>query len=154
MCERRIVSHEFYLWQRSDWAQNLQNDELYLIKCGMKVAKVAPIHKDGDKNNFNNYRSISISLNLTRFLNAYSPIISWTLLGNLTSLPKGNSEFWKKHCTEHAILDLKEYILKRLDEKEVMAVLFLDLQNAFDTVSHDILLRNYTTMECVESHIA
>ena len=47
----------------------------------------------------------------------------------------------KKHCTEHAILDLKEYILKRLGDKDVMAVLFLDLQKAFDTVSHDILLK-------------
>ena len=47
----------------------------------------------------------------------------------------------KKHCTEHAILDLKEFIISKLDKKEVMAVLFLDLQKAFDTVDHDILLQ-------------
>ena len=49
--------------------------------------------------------------------------------------------FLKKHCTEHAILDLKEYIISRLEKNEVMAVLFLDLQKAFDTVSHEILLK-------------
>merc|ERR1712055_608946 len=47
------------------------------------------------------------------------------------------------HCTlpEHAIIDLKEYILKNMENQEVMAVLFLDMQKAFDTVSHDILLK-------------
>ena len=47
----------------------------------------------------------------------------------------------KKHCTEHAILDLKEFLMSKLDSKEVTAVLFLDLQKAFDTVSHEILLK-------------
>ena len=49
--------------------------------------------------------------------------------------------FLKKHSTEHAIIDLKEFILKRLENKEIAAVLFLDLQKAFDTVNHDILLK-------------
>ena len=49
--------------------------------------------------------------------------------------------FLKKHCTEHAILDLKEYIMQNIENKEVTAILFLDLQKAFDTVSHDILLQ-------------
>ena len=49
--------------------------------------------------------------------------------------------FLKKHCTEHAILNLKEYIIKNLESKEVTAVLFLDLQKALDTVSHRILLQ-------------
>ena len=31
--------------------------------------------------------------------------------------------------------------MNKLDNKEVMAVLFLDLQKAFDTVSHEILLK-------------
>ena len=49
--------------------------------------------------------------------------------------------FLKKHCTEHKILDLKEYIMSKLDDKKIMAVLFLDLQKAFDTVDHKILLQ-------------
>ena len=47
----------------------------------------------------------------------------------------------KKHCTEHAILDLKEFLMNKLDKKEIIAVLFLDLQKTFDTVDHDILLK-------------
>ena len=59
----------------------------------------------------------------------------------MISSQKKQFGFLKKHCTEHAILDLKEYIINNLDKKQVTAVLFLDLQKAFDTVNHDILLQ-------------
>ena len=49
--------------------------------------------------------------------------------------------FLKRHSTEHAILDLKEFITESLDKRKLTAVLFLDLKKAFDTVSHSILLK-------------
>ena len=49
--------------------------------------------------------------------------------------------FLKNHNTEHAILDLKEFIMASLKKSEITAVLFLDLQKAFDTVCHNILLK-------------
>ena len=49
--------------------------------------------------------------------------------------------FLKKHSTEHNILDLKEFIMESLSKKKITAVLFLDLKKAFDTVSHEILLK-------------
>ena len=48
--------------------------------------------------------------------------------------------FLKRHSTEHAILDLKEFITENLSSRKISAVLFLDLKKAFDTVSHEILL--------------
>ena len=48
--------------------------------------------------------------------------------------------FRKRHSTEHAIINLKEYILQNLEKGESTAILFLDLQKAFDTVDHSILL--------------
>ena len=107
----------------------------------MKTGKVAPIHKDDDKNDVNNYRLISV---LTQFNELFERLLSKRLLSffdKFKLITKKQFGFLKKHSTEHAILDLKEYLLKNLDKKNVTALLFLDLQKAFDTVSHDILLK-------------
>ena len=64
-----------------------------------------------------------------------------SFLDKFNVLTKKQFGFLKKHCTEHAILDLKEYVMENMERQEVTAVLFLDLQKAFDTVQHDILLK-------------
>ena len=102
----------------------------------MKIAKVTPIHKDGDKNDFNNYRPISV---LTQFNQIFERLLSKRFLSFFEKhkiITEKQFVFLKKHCTEHAILDLKEYLMKKLDSKEITAVLFLDLQKAFDTVDY------------------
>ena len=115
--------------------------ETGIYPSNFKIAKVTPIHKKGDRNNINNYRPISV---LTQFNQIFERLLSKRLLDffeKFEIITKKQFGFLKKHCTEHAILDLKEFILKRLEEREVMAILFLDLQKAFDTVSHDVLLK-------------
>ena len=75
----------------------------------MKVAKVAPVHKDGDKNNLNNYRPISV---LTQFNQIFEQLLSkrfLTFFEKFDIITKRQFGFLKKHCTEHAMLDLKEY---------------------------------------------
>ena len=107
----------------------------------MKVGKVSPIYKKGERNENNNYRPITV---LTQFNQIFERLISKRLqsfFDKFELFTKKQFGFLKKHCTEHAILDLKECIIKNLEKKEVTAVLFLDLQKAFDTVNHDILLQ-------------
>ena len=48
--------------------------------------------------------------------------------------------FRSNHSTEHALISLIETIKKSLDNDEVMCGGFIDLQKAFDTVNHEILL--------------
>ena len=50
------------------------------------------------------------------------------------------SGFWKDCSTNHPILNLLEIIQKALDDKQIPFGIFIDLEKAFDTVSHDILL--------------
>ena len=99
------------------------------------------MYKEGDKNGINNYRPITV---LSQFNQLFEHLLAKRYLNffeKFNIITKKQFGFLKKHCTEHAILDLKEYIMKNLDNKEVTAVLFLDLQKAFDTVNHDILLQ-------------
>ena len=49
--------------------------------------------------------------------------------------------FRPKNSTEHPVLDLKEHVLENCSKKLVSCILFLDLKKAFDTVSHEILLK-------------
>ena len=49
--------------------------------------------------------------------------------------------FRAKFSTEYAVLDIYEKLLHNLDKGLSSCAIFLDLAKAFDTVSHDILLR-------------
>lgn len=46
----------------------------------------------------------------------------------------------KKHSTNHALVDIVEQIKKNLDNKTYTCGVFVDLEKAFDTVNHNILV--------------
>ena len=48
--------------------------------------------------------------------------------------------FRQKFSTAHALINLTEKIRKTLDEGYIGCGIFVDLQKAFDTVDHQILL--------------
>ena len=49
--------------------------------------------------------------------------------------------FRKLHSTTHALIDLTEDIRQAIDNNKYSCGVFIDLQKAFDTVDHDILLK-------------
>ena len=49
--------------------------------------------------------------------------------------------FRKKHSAIHALISLTEHICNALDSNNIACGFFIDLQKAFDTVDHKILLR-------------
>ena len=48
--------------------------------------------------------------------------------------------FCNLHSTNHALITITEKIRKAIDNGEITCGVFLDLQKAFDTVDHEILL--------------
>ena len=50
------------------------------------------------------------------------------------------SGFRRKFSTFHALINLTENIRQALDEGYIECGIFVDLQKAFDTVDHEILL--------------
>ena len=151
ICVKKAKGYDEVYPKLIKWAADLYAPILLVIfnKCielgyypdAMKIGQVAPLFKKGEKNVKTNYRPITV---LTQFNQIFEHLLSKRYLSffqKFDIITKKQFGFLKKHCTEHAILDLKEYIMSKLDNKDVIAVLFLDLQKAFDTVSHDILLK-------------
>ena len=50
--------------------------------------------------------------------------------------------FRQTFSTSHALINLTENIRQALDERYIGCAIFVDLQKAFDTVDHEILLSN------------
>ena len=48
--------------------------------------------------------------------------------------------FRRNHSTALALIEVLDNIYRKLDENETVLGIYLDLQKAFDTVNHEILL--------------
>ena len=108
----------------------------------MKIAKVIPIFKNkGDQLLVCNYRPISLLSNINKIFEklVYSRLYSFSNLHYcIYDLQFG---FREKHSTNHALFSLTEMIRGALDDGNFACGIFIDLQKAFDTVDHHILLK-------------
>ena len=120
----------------------------------LKIAKVVPIHKKQSKLVYSNYRPISLLSNLEKILEKlmYSRIFKFFNDSNsIYSLQFG---FRQKYFTTHALISLAEDIRKNLDEENIGCGIFVDLQKAFDTVEHDVLLAELNIMVSMVSQMS
>ena len=106
----------------------------------MKVAKVIPLYKKGDRKNPENYRPIS----LLSFLSKVFEKLLHKRMSNFVNKNKLLSPeqlgFRSKHSCVHAISTLTEYMRNEIDRKRTGQACFIDLQKAFDSLNHEILL--------------
>ena len=106
----------------------------------LKTAKVIPIHKKNSKLEVSNYRPISLSSNIDKIFEKlmHSRLIKF--FEEKQNLYYRQFGFRKDFSTNHAILTLLESIQEALDDGQFACGIFIDLEKAFNTISHDILL--------------
>lgn len=106
----------------------------------LKSADVTPIYKAKERHNVTNYRPISLISNLAKI---FEKVLYQRLLGFIKKnkiLSKMQYGFMKKIGTKDALNFITNIIYEKLDKSTPIAVTFLDLAKAFDTVNHVILL--------------
>ena len=64
----------------------------------------------------------------------------YSFLNNSNCLYESQFGFRHKHSTSHTLVKISEQIQKVIDNGQVACGVFIDLQKAFDTVNHEILL--------------
>lgn len=111
------------------------------IPKNLKISKIHPKFKKGDKENPGNYRPISNLPTISKLLEReiYDQIINHLETNNL--LTNCQHGFRKKRGTNTAIAELCEDITSIWEDRKNASGLFLDLQKAFDSLDWDILLQ-------------
>ena len=70
----------------------------------------------------------------------------YSFLDRFNCLYKFQFAFHNKHSTNHALIQITESIRSAIDNDNYACGVFIDLQKAFDTVNHDILLGKTKTL--------
>ena len=106
----------------------------------LKMSRVKPLIKSGDKSLFCNYRPISLLLSLSKI---FERVIFYQLLAYFTNnnlLCLNQFGFRPGHSTELAALRLVDHLITKIDRNRVPTNIYIDLSKAFDTLNHSILL--------------
>ena len=105
-----------------------------------KKANVTPIFKKGNRQDYRNYRPISLLSNTSKILERIVYNNLYAHCAENALLSKNNSGFKKNDGAINRLLYLVDRIFQGLDDEKEIAMTFLDITKAFDRVWHRGLL--------------
>ena len=105
-----------------------------------KLARVIPLHKKGSKLEPGNYRPVSILCSISKVVERLIQEQINSYLSEHKLLFEFQSGFRTSHSTDTCLMYLTDYIKREVDAGKYCGMVMLDLQKAFDTVNHSILL--------------
>jgi len=107
----------------------------------MKLAKVIPIYKKGDKSEAKNYRPIAITSTISKvYEKIFLSRLEYHLKSNNLSIPEQHG-FQKGKSTVTALYSLVTEIHSSIEARERINVILYDFSNAFGTLYPPLLLR-------------
>jgi hypothetical protein len=112
-----------------------------LFPSEMKTAKVTPVYKGDSRDEFSNYRPISLLPNFSKILEKIMFNRLSEFLNKHEILYEQQYGFRQNFSTDLALLELSDKIAESIDAKKYTIGIFVDLSKAFDTLNHGILLQ-------------
>jgi hypothetical protein len=110
------------------------------LSLSQKKTIIKPIFKKGDKLKLSNYRPIALIPILSKIYERAMYMRVEHFLESNKILKAEQNGFRKRKSTTLACYQLNDHITKCIDRGTPVAVLFLDMSKAFDTVCHELLL--------------
>src|SRR3984885_1008205 len=123
--------------------------ETGIVPDKMKQAVVIPIFKQGNREDIGNYRPISISPFFSKLLEkvVHQRLADYVTKKNI--IHSTQHGFRSGYSTVLPLISIQDKITQAIDNNEFSVGIFLDLSKAFDTVDHEILIKNLLIMEFV-----
>ena len=106
-----------------------------------KLAKLKRIYKKGSLTEASNYRPISLLPLISKIIEKVIHDQTSAFINSINLLYNYQSGFRKKDSTDFCLSFLNDKILKGFDQGLITGMILIDLQKAFDTIDHDILLQ-------------
>jgi len=108
----------------------------------LKYSIIKPMYKKGDKSDPSNYRPISMLTSFSKVLEKalYRRLIQH-IDNNNNILNEQQFGFRKRLSTEDAIFKLTHEVLNALNNRTMVGSIFCDLEKAFDSVNHSLLIK-------------
>ncbi len=127
---------------------------LSIVPDKTKIAKLKPLFKKGSNLEAKNYRPVSL---LPLFSKIYERVIhdqTHKFLTDRCILYLHQSGFRKFHSTDTCLSYLNNLILTGTENGLLTGMILIDLQKAFDTIDHQIILDKMTFLGFSETVIA
>ena len=106
-----------------------------------KIAKLKPIYKKGSLTEGSNYWPLALLPLISKVMEKVIHDQTSAFLNSRNLLYSYQSGFRKNHSTDYCLSFLNDKILKGFDKGLITGMILIDLQKAFDTIAHDILLQ-------------
>ena len=112
-----------------------------LFPIQWKKAKISPIPKSDDPQNFDDYRPVSV---LPLFSKVYERLVAkqlCTFLERSCTLKDTMAGFRKSHSTNTLLLKIRDDILRAMSKGELTLSVYSDYSKAFDTAQHHTIIQ-------------
>ena len=108
-----------------------------------KIGQVTPLFKKNDEFSKENYRPVTV---LPALNNVFKKLLASQLDQFYSEILSDYISAYRRHYScETSLMSLTEDWRRSLDNKQIVAVISMDLSKAFDTIPHGLLLAKLKT---------